>query len=154
MMVIVGAILLVGISVFLILQPVVAGQEAPLWSSGEEPTEAQFRKRVALLQLRDAEYEFAMGKLGEKDYEILRRELSTEALEAIRTEEAEADGGSWEEYAEDSADIEEEIAQVRARLRGSFFCSECGSPNPVGSRFCAECGTPLRIPEPSGQSQA
>jgi hypothetical protein len=154
MMVILGAILLVGISVFLVLQPIVAGQEAPLWSSGEEPTEAQFKKRVSLLQLRDAEYEFAMGKLGEADYLLLRKELSAEALAAIRAEEAEAESRSSKGYAEVNADIEEEIAQVRIRLSGGIFCSECGHPNPGGSRFCAECGTPLRVPEPSGQGQA
>ena len=70
-MVIIGALLLVGITVFLILQPIIAGRESPLWSTGEEPSEAQFRKRVSLLQLRDAEYEYAMGKLGEEDYQAL-----------------------------------------------------------------------------------
>jgi len=153
-MVILGAILLVGISVFLILQPIIAGQEAPLWSSGEEPTEAQFKKRVSLLQLRDAEYEFAMGKLGEEDYQTLRKEISAEALEAIRAEKAEAGMGPSERYSRGDADIEEEIAQVRIRLGGGTFCSECGHPNVVGSRFCAECGSPLQIPEPSGQGQA
>jgi len=153
-MVIFGAILLVGISVFLILQPIITGTEAPMWSSSEEPTEAQFKKRVSLLQLRDAEYEFAMGKLGEEDYQALRKELSAEALEAIRAEEVEAKGLSSPEYAVGSADIEEEIAQVRQRLSGGVFCSECGHPNPAGSRFCSECGTPLRIPEPSAQGQA
>jgi len=153
-MVILGAILLVGICVFLILQPIITGAEAPMWASSEEPTEAQFKKRVSLLQLRDAEYEFAMGKLGEEDYEALRKELSAEALEAIRAEEMEAKGLSSAEYAVGSADIEEEIAQVRLRLSGGVFCSECGHPNPAGSRFCSECGTPLRIPEPSAQGQA
>jgi len=153
-MVILGAILLVGVSVFLILQPIITGTGAPLWSSGEEPTEAQFKKRVSLLQLRDAEYEFAMGKLGEEDYQALRRELSAEALDAIRAEEVEAKGLPSTEYAVGSADIEEEIAQVRLRLSGGVFCSECGHPNVAGGRFCSECGTPLRIPEPSAQGQA
>jgi hypothetical protein len=151
-MVIVWAILLVGISVFLILQPIISGQEAPLWSAGEEPSEAQFKKRVSLLQLRDAEYEFAMGKLGEEDYQILRKEISGEALKAIRAEEAEVAGGAPGAYAESNAEIEEEIAQVRLQLSGGVFCSECGHPNPGGSRFCAECGTPLQVPQPSGQS--
>lgn len=153
-MVIVGAILLVGISVFLILQPIIAGQEAPLWGTGEEPTEAQFKKRVSLLQLRDAEYEFAMGKLGEEDYQTLRKEISAEALKAIRAEEAEAKGSPSPDYSKANEDIEEEIAQVRSRLSGGVFCSECGHPNPGGSRFCGECGTPLQVPEPSGQGQA
>jgi hypothetical protein len=149
-MLIFSAILLVGISVFLILQPIIMGKEAPLHSAGEEPSEAQFKKRVSLLQLRDAEYEFAMGKLGDDDYQALRKEISAEALAAIREEEAEAKGSS-SAFAEGSDDIENEIAQVRSRLSGGAFCSECGFPNGPGSKFCGECGTPLQIPQPTGQ---
>jgi hypothetical protein len=152
MMVFAFAILLVGISVFAILQPIITGKEAPLWSSEEEPSEAQFKKRVSLLQLRDAEYEFAMGKLGEEDYQTLRKEISSEALAAIRAEEVQADAHPSALYSQGSADIEEEIAQVRLRLSGGVFCSECGHPNPAGGRFCAECGTALLVPEPSGQN--
>lgn len=149
-MLIFSAILLVGISVFLILQPLIMGSEAPLASAGEEPSEAQFKKRVSLLQLRDAEYEFAMGKLGDEDYQTLRKEISAEALVAIREEEGEARGDSAS-FASGSADIEEEIAQVRARLSGGAFCSECGFPNGAEAKFCGECGTPLEVPQPSGQ---
>jgi NADH pyrophosphatase NudC (nudix superfamily) len=152
-MVFMGAVVIVGISVFLILQPIIAGREAPVSSTGEEPSEAQFKKRVTLLQLRDAEYEYAMGKLGDQDYQTLRKELSSEALAAIRTEEAEARGLPAGDYEEADAEIEAEIAQVRIRLSGGAFCSECGHPNPGGSRFCAECGSPLRVPETSGQGQ-
>ena len=111
-MVIIGAILLVGISVFLILQPIISGQEAPMHASVEEPTEAQFKKRVSLLQLRDAEYEYAMGKLGEEDYQALRKQVSAEALAAIREAENEAKGRPSGDYAEGNADLEDEIAQV------------------------------------------
>jgi cytochrome c-type biogenesis protein CcmI len=146
-MVIIGALLLVGITVFLILQPIIAGEEAPLRSVGEEPSEAQFRKRVSLLQLRDAEYEYAMGKLGEEDYQALRQEISGEALAAIRAEEAESQAGSGIFEGLTDADLEEEIATVRSRLSGGFFCSNCGNPNPAGSRFCGDCGTPMQVPE-------
>ena len=148
-MLIIGALLLVGITVFLILQPILAGEEAPLESVGEEPSEAQFRKRVSLLQLRDAEYEYAMGKLGEDDYQTLRQEISGEALAAIREEESEeqAEGGVLQGITD--ADLEEEIANVRTRLSGGFFCSDCGHPNPAGSRFCGDCGAPMRVSETS-----
>jgi len=148
-MLIVGALLLVGITVFLILQPIIAGKEAPLWSAGEDPSEAQFRKRVSLLQLRDAEYEYAMGKLGEEDYKSLRKEISAEALSAIRAEEAESEvvGGGLEGPTD--AELEEEIASVRSRLSGGFFCSNCGHPNPAGSRFCGECGMSVQAPNSS-----
>ncbi len=149
-MLIVGALIMVGISVFLIMEPIVRGRAAPLSSAEEEPSEAQFKKRVSLLQLRDAEYEYAMGKLGEEDYQKLRKEISNEALSAIRETEAEIKGEA-RAYTQASADIEAEIAQVRARLRDGIFCSDCGTPNPKDSRFCSECGTPLQIPQPSGQ---
>lgn len=150
-MVIFWALLLVAVTVFLILQPILAGKEAPLESLADEPTEAQFKKRVSLLQLRDAEYEYAMGKLGDEDYQALRKELSSEALDAIRAEEREAAGeGTFE--GPTVAELEEEIALVRSRLRGGVFCSECGYPNVAGSRFCAECGAPLQVPQPSGTS--
>lgn len=148
-MLIAGALLLVGITVFLILQPIITGKEAPLWSVGEEPSEAQFRKRVSLLQLRDAEYEYAMGKLGEEDYQALRREISGEALAAIREEELEVSGGTGTFQGMTDAELEEEIATVRTRLAGGSFCSHCGHPNPAGSRFCGDCGAPMGAPENS-----
>ena len=148
-MVIMGALLMVGITVFLILQPVIAGREAPLWGMGGEPSEAQLRKRVSLLQLRDAEYEFAMGKLGEDDYQALRREISAEALAAIRAEEAEEaedrPGGSFFD-GPSNVELEAEIASVRSRLSGGSFCSNCGHANPAGSRFCGGCGSPVQAP--------
>ena len=49
-MIVAGALLIVGVSVFLILHPIISGREAPLSSAGEEPTEAEFKKRVSLLQ--------------------------------------------------------------------------------------------------------
>jgi hypothetical protein len=146
-MVILGALLIVGITVFLILQPIISGMEAPLWSADEEPSEAQFRKRVSLLQLRDAEYEYAMGKLGEEDYQALRQEISAEALAAIRAEEAESHTAAGVFEGPTDAELEEEIAAVRARLSGGSFCSNCGHPNPAGSRYCGDCGTPIQVPD-------
>jgi hypothetical protein len=144
MVVILGAVLLVGITVFLILQPVISGNTAPLSSHEEEPSEAQFKKRVSLLQLRDAEYEYAMGKLGEDDYQLLRGEISAEALAAIRAEEAEE--GVAGDMVVDSA-LEAEIATVRSRMAGGSFCSQCGFPNPPKSRYCSECGSPIQLPD-------
>ena len=151
-MVILGALLLVGIAVFLILHPVLSGKEAPLESAEKDPSDAQFRKRVSLLQLRDAEYEYAMGKLSEEDYQTLRKAISAEALEAIRAEEEEALLGDQPEVDHGDADLEEEIARVRASLKGGVFCSQCGFPNGPGSRFCSECGSPLQVSHPSAAS--
>jgi hypothetical protein len=147
-----AALLLVGFAMFLILHPIITGAGAPLESVGSDPSDAQFRKRVSLLQLRDAEYEFAMGKLSEEDYQAIRKEISAEALAAIRAEEAEAVTAGQSVEGTGDADLEEEIERVRARLRGGVFCSECGHPNGAGSRFCSECGSSLQSPRTSAAS--
>jgi cytochrome c-type biogenesis protein CcmI len=146
------ALLLVGVTVFLVLQPIISGREAPLEDGAGDPSEAQFRKRVSLLQLRDAEYEYAMGKLDEADFQALKSEISTEALAAIRAEEKEAGMGRASSTDAMDAELEEEIALARARVAGELFCSQCGHPSPQGSRFCGGCGAPIQsptLPEPT-----
>ncbi len=137
MAVLIGALLLTAAAVFVVLHPILTGRAAPLARGEEEVTEAEVRKRVTLMQLRDAEYDYVTGKLDEEDYRKLRSLLSAEALEAIRAEEA---GGAG---AAGGDDLEAEIAAARARLRAGPFCSRCGHPNAPGSRYCAKCGTPL-----------
>lgn len=152
----IAAVLLVIVTAVFLLQPILAGKAAPLVSPQAEPTEAQFRKKVALQQLRDVEYEYAMGKLGDADYRSLKSRLSAEALAAIRAEKEEEGGihGDAAAVAEASeAELEREIALLRARISGGPFCSDCGRPNPAGARFCAHCGASLGAPAVSDSSE-
>lgn len=140
------ALVLVGVTVFLVLQPIIAGREAPLKGGVHDPSEAQFRKRASLLQLRDAEYEYAMGKLDEADFQALKREISSEALAAIRAEKREAKSGESSSLDALDGELETEIALARARVAHEVSCSQCGHPNPRGSRFCGGCGSPIQSP--------
>lgn len=156
----VGAVLVALGVVAFVLQPVVAGRRAPLQRDDEEPTEAEARKRVALLALRDVEYDYATGKLDDTDYEQLRGELAAEALEALRAEEAEAEDGERLGDVEPGGypagrsldELEQEIAAYRAALRRGAPCPTCGHLNEAESRFCAQCGSPLgeEAPAPAG----
>jgi cytochrome c-type biogenesis protein CcmI len=136
-----GALLVTAAVVIYVLYPLITGAQAPMERMGEEPTEAEMRKTVALKALRDVEYEHAMGKLDEGDYESLKAELSSEALAALRAEEeSTAAGGA------DGASLEAEIEAARSRLRSGPACASCGQANEAGSRFCAQCGQPLPPP--------
>lgn len=159
-----GAFLVVAAVVVFVLQPVFTGQEAPMVVLDDEITEAESRKRLSLLALRDVEYDFATGKLDEGDYQSLRGELAKEALTALRDEKTEsasiADGPANEEAsggapaAGTADDIEREIAAYRAALRTGTLCHACGGANPPEARFCATCGAPLESSndEPTGTS--
>jgi cytochrome c-type biogenesis protein CcmI len=150
MSVIVGAVLLVVAVILFILQPMLSGRRASLHREMDEPTEAESRWRVALLALRDVEYDHATGKLDEADYHALRRELAAEALTALERVDSEATAGPGGA----PPALEDEIARLRSGLRSGTTCASCGSGNDGGSSFCAYCGAPLRAaaggPSPHG----
>jgi len=139
--VILGAVLLVAAVVLYILQPMLSGQRASLHRELDEPTEAESRRRVTLLALRDVEYDYATGKLDEADYGALKRELAAEAITALESAEAEAAAGP----AGAPPDVEAEIARLRGGLKAGTTCATCGSANDLGSLFCAYCGSPLSL---------
>lgn len=147
-MALLGAVLLVVAVVAWVLLPVTRGQHASLEREADELTDAEARRRVALLALRDVEYDFHTGKLDESDYRALRSELSAEALAALQALEAESTG----ERREVDAELEAEIAAVRAGLESGTTCPACGQVNPEGSRFCASCGGALATREVSPSS--
>ena len=132
-MTVVGALILVGVVVAFILAPLIQDRRAPLQREDDELTDAEAARRVALLALRDVEYDYHTGKLDEADYRATKRHLSAEALAAMKALEEE---GGLEV-------LEAEIARMRQGLRAGLVCGECGFRNPQGSRFCGACGSAL-----------
>lgn len=140
----VGVALVAAAVLLFIMQPVVKGLHASLEREDDELTETQARKRVALLALRDVEYDFLAGKLDEQDYRSLKSELTAEALAALEADEA---ARARDGEASDP-DVEDEIARIREGLRSGLVCDDCGFTNEKGSRFCSACGHALtdRVP--------
>lgn len=135
---------LVGAAVILfIVQPVVKGLHASLEREDDELTDTEARKRVALLALRDVEYDFLAGKLDEEDYRALKSELTAEALAALEADEAARAEGGGTAVASRTEDLEVEIARIREHLRSGLVCSSCAYQNEEGSRFCSSCGAAL-----------
>lgn len=143
MALIIGAVLLTGGVILYILLPVIQGRQASLERSEDELTESEAKKRVSLLALRDVEYDFATGKLDERDYKELKGEISREALAALREVEAESERRRGGTAAEGAGGIEADIAAVREGLRTGTTCHSCGHVNADGSHFCANCGAQL-----------
>ena len=147
----VGVALVVAAILIFIMQPVVRGLHASLERDDDELTETEARKRVALLALRDVEYDFLAGKLDEEDYRSLKSELTAEALAALEADEASRGKGAGAGQVDLNADLEAEIARVRAGLRAGLVCPDCGFSNEKGSRFCSACGHALKEGRPAGQ---
>jgi hypothetical protein len=92
-------------------------------------TEAEARKRVALLGIIDLEEERDAGKLTGSDYESLRSEYEMRAVVALRQADSARAPGPVDD------DLETEIAALREEMR----CSECGAIRAPGSA-CERCG--------------
>ncbi len=135
----VGVALVTAAVVLFLLQPVVKGIHASLERQDDELTDTEARKRVALLALRDVEYDFLAGKLDEEDYRSLKSELNAEALAALEADEAARNGMGSD--ADDA--LEDEISRIREGVRAGLACPVCSYANERGSRFCSACGQAL-----------
>ena len=135
----VGVALVTAAVVLFLLQPVVKGIHASLERGDDELTDTEARKRVALLALRDVEYDFLAGKLDEEDYRSLKSELTAEALAALEADEDARNGAG----SDADAALEKEIARIREGVREGLACPACAYANEQGSRFCSACGQAL-----------
>jgi hypothetical protein len=133
---VVGAVLL-----WLVLQPILAPDSAPPVDS-DPPDPEETPQGIALLALKEIEFDRATGKLSEADYAALRTRYTAAAVAAL----------------------EPVVAVVRCRRHGiredayARFCTECGaglvgangacvscgSVIPTDAVFCPGCGLPLR----------
>jgi hypothetical protein len=136
---------LVGIvALWLVLRPLLGPPRPP--ERVEEPVEQdETPKGVALLALKEIEFDRETGKLSDADYRYLKDKYTVEALEALRTEEVSSGPD----------DVEALIAHRVRALRfaaatappGAPECPSCGPRPESDALFCSSCGG--RLPAPA-----
>jgi len=110
-------------------------------------------------QIKEADFEYEMGKLSYRDYRYQRQELMQKAAEiideidayinhsnhdSIPTSHQTASKAACPECASPVKDGAKFCAICGFRLSGDYrYCTECGSENPAGSKFCHACGEGL-----------
>ena len=82
-------------------------------------------KAVAMLAIREADFDRATGKLTDEDYRVLLSDYEDRALHAM---------GELEKAAPAAA---EEAGAMEGLAR---FCPACGTPFGAADRFCGGCG--------------
>ncbi len=162
-MVIFIAILMAAIAVVIVAWPIVRGRSAPS-PSGEENDpvlgELMVRREAVLTAIKDLEFDYAVGKIEEGDFQALNAQLRAEAIEVLKElDRCQSLSGSTgqEREADIEARLEREIAQRRrkrapaspaldAQIEAEIAALRHGatfaSPSPNG-RACPRCGTPL-----------
>ncbi len=99
-----------------------------LRSAREDVTERLEReKHVALLAIKEADFDRAMGKLSDTDYTSLREVYEDRALSAL---------SALDQDASSDHSIDESLQQATTNA----FCTACGNRFAETDRFCGACG--------------
>jgi Double zinc ribbon len=136
---------LIGVlALFVVLGPLI--WPPPAEDPVVEPVEQEETRRgVALLALKEIEFDRETGKLSDEDYRFLKEKYTAQALEALRAEE----------MAEAPLDVEALVAHRVRALRsaaatappGAPTCPTCGPRPEADAVFCSTCGS--RLPAPT-----
>ena len=132
---------LVGLlALFFVLRPLI--WPTPLAEPVFEPVEQEETPRgVALLALKEIEFDRETGKLSDEDYRFLKEKYTAQAIEALRAEEG----------SKTPDDVEALIAHRVRALRsaaasappGARVCPTCGPRPEPDAAFCSTCGSRL-----------
>jgi len=164
-----GALVLGALVFWLIFSPMLfRGRELPM--PPEPVADEETRSGIALLALKEIEFDQATGKLSDSDYAMLKERYSQEALVALDRDQLEAERGAA--TADPEALVAARLGQLRSAqatgtpapplcpgcgprpepdalfcsscgrtLSASRYCVSCGQRLPSDSRFCAGCGS-------------
>jgi hypothetical protein len=138
----------VGLGAYRILSPLVSAQpETPITFGGRTRVALEREKNLVLRSIKELEFDFAMGKIAQADFDEMSARLRARALGLMRQLDA---GGGYRDQIE---------KEVRERLSAdgavamkpdttgiadaTGLCESCGTSNDPDAKFCKNCGAKL-----------
>ena len=132
------AVSFVGLGAYRMLSPLVApGIDAPIMYGGRTRLALEREKTLVLRSIKELEFDFAMGKMSQADFDEMAGRLRLRALGLMQQLDA---GGGYKE----------QIAGEVARRLGSAPAVDpspqcaCGTANDPDAKFCKACGHRLK----------
>jgi hypothetical protein len=125
-----------------IAQPLIEGGSRELSPDDLRLSALQAERDNVLDSLQEMDNDYAMGKIAEHDYLVLRSALVAQGSEALKKLD------EWLPEAKAASGGEALDSEVEARIRlarqqgsrGHGFCPQCGKPLMAGDRYCSHCG--------------
>jgi len=138
-----AATALIGLAVVRAIRPLVSDQDDRTTMVGQRTRAALEREKLlALRAIKELEFDRAMGKLSESDWQEMSGRLRTRAARLMRQLDA---GAGYR------GQIEQELAKrlgatptaTASEAPTARFCAACGAARDVDANFCKNCGTRL-----------
>jgi hypothetical protein len=157
------AVSFVGLGAYRILLPLVGANEieAPPLIGGRTRIALDREKQLVLRSIKELEFDFAMGKMSQADFDEMGGRLRRRAVGLMRQLD---EGGGYREQIE--REVERRLKEMDgdtapARIKADATeaaampdCPQCGTTNDVDARFCKSCGTRMTAAdntEPQGR---
>ena len=129
-------LLLLVLLVFFVGYPLVGAAAAPFGLREGEHQRLVERREQLLAAIKEIEFDQAMGKLPEGEYQQLRQQLEAEAMGVLhQLDQFKAQSGQGRGL---EAQIEKDVLALRQHARS--HCPSCGAHRQPADRFCARCG--------------
>jgi hypothetical protein len=139
------AVSFVGLGAYRTLAPLVSADvETPTLIGGRTRIALEREKALVLRSLKELEFDFAMGKMSQADFDEMGGRLRRRAVGLMR--QLDAGGGYREQIAREvtnrlAHDTSASSAEGASSARG--LCAECETKNDHDAKFCKNCGAKL-----------
>jgi pyruvate/2-oxoacid:ferredoxin oxidoreductase beta subunit len=134
--VLMAATTIVGLAVLRTVRPLVFGDEDRTQMVGQRTRAALEREKLLVLRsIKELEFDKAMGKLSEGDFQEMSGRLRARASRLIR----QLDTGGYRAQIEQ--DLAKRVGEAPAEPQAARFCSACGTARDADAKFCKQCGT-------------
>ena len=146
--VVIGSAALVGVALLRTLQPLVNDDLAdePVLVGQRTRLAVEREKSLVLRSIKELEFDRAMNKVSEVDFEEMTKRLRTRAMNLLG--QLESDKSGYRELIE--RELETRLADLSRseKLESKSDapvdgCAECGTSNDADARFCKACGARL-----------
>src|ERR1700704_2856289 len=129
---------IVGLAVLRTVRPLVFGDEDHTAMVGQRTRVALEREKALVLRsIKELEFDKAMGKLSETDWQEMSGRLRARATRLMRQLDA---GGGYRAKVEQ--DLAKRVGAVQ-EAEPARFCSSCGTQRDQDAKFCKNCGSKL-----------
>ncbi len=107
-----------------------------------EADELADRKQRVYGNIADLEFDFAMGRLSEKDFNSIRASFLSEAGRVIEKIEGQKTAGLMDRIQNDLSNLGKKT-KAKKKIKKQSNCPSCGSENLPEAKFCMKCGKEL-----------